>query len=407
MSVRTVPGLAIALTVLLLGVSSFGAAVPNEKLAFWDQQRRGANGGGGSDPREWFGAAAEVGVEYVRLSPANWSGVGRDFLLGDADRFRGIPASDLRRLIETLDIADGRGIKIVLTMFSLPGARWRQHNDNQFDDRLWKREEFQVQAVAFWKELAGHLRDHPAVVGYNPLNEPHPGRTAGFEGDSGESFSRWLDEHRGGSADLKRFNARIVDAIRSVDLETPIILEGWFHASATGLGRLEPVEDPAVLYAFHFYDPWIVTTYRINNGRFRYPGKMPASDSGELVVWTPGHLADRLRPVVEWSRRFEIPPARVMVAEFGCDRRVPGAREYLADLIAQINARQWHWAFYSFRDSDWDGLDYELGTEKLDGKYWQGREEGVDHERLIERHDNPLWEVLKREFADTRPLPPD
>ena len=65
-------------------------------------------------------------------------------------------------------------------MFSLPGARWRQHNDNQFDYRLWNEEKFQAVAMAFWKELAGHLKDHSTVVGYNPLNEPHPAREAGF-----------------------------------------------------------------------------------------------------------------------------------------------------------------------------------------------------------------------------------
>lgn len=97
----------------------------------------------------------------------------------------------------------------------------------------------------------------------------------------------------------------------------------------------------------------------------------------------------------------------MIAAEFGCDRRVPGAREYLAELIGQFNAYQWHWAFYSFRASDWDGLDYELGTEKLGWKYWQARDEGVDHERLIERHDNPLWEVLKSEFPGIRSSPTD
>ena len=397
----------IALTALLLGVPVSGAAASNEKLTFWDRQRKGANGGGGSDPEEWFEAAADAGIEYVRLSPANWRGAGRDFLLGDADRFEGIPDSDLRQLIEVLDVAERNGVKIVLTMFSLPGARWRQHHDNQSDYRLWNEEEFQAQAIAFWRELAGHLEDHPAIVGYDPLNEPHPAREAGFEDDSGEDFTRWLVENRGGTADLNRFNARVVEAIRSVDSETPIILEGWFHASATGLRRLEPVDEPAVLYAFHFYDPWIFTTYRINNGRFESPGRMPAPVSEEFLVWTPEHLADRLQPVAEWSKRFEIPPTRVIVAEFGCDRRVAGAGEYLGDLIAQINDYQWHWAFYSFRAPDWDGLDYELGTQKLDWRYWQERENGVDHELLIERHDNPLWEVLKRQFAETRPLPPE
>lgn len=399
--------LVIVLTSLLLGVSGVDASTPNQKLAFWDQQRKGANGGGGSDPEQWFRAAADVGIEFVRLSPAGWKGAGRDFLLGNADRFEGIPEPDVRQLIEMVDIAEVNGIKIVLTMFSLPGARWRQHNDNKFDYRLWHEEDFQDQAMAFWRELAGRLKHHPAVFGYNPLNEPHPAREASYGGDAYEDLARWLSENRGGPGDLNRFNSRVVEAIRSVDPETPIVLDGWFHASATGLGHLEPIDDPAVLYAFHFYEPWTFTTYRINKGRFEYPGKMPVGDSDEWEVWTPSQFAERLQPVVGWSKRFGIAPSRVIAAEFGCDRRVPGAEEYLTELIAQLNSHQWHWAFYSFRGRDWDGLDYELGTQKLGWEYWQEREKGVDHELLIERHDNPLWDVLRREFPKTQSSSPD
>ena len=43
-------------------------------------------------------------------------------------------------------------------------------------------------------------------------------------------------------------------------------------------------------------------------------------------------------------------------------------------------------------------MDFELGTEKLDWKYWEAREAGKTHEELIERKDNPLWNVIKREF---------
>jgi len=390
------------LLALLLAAPLVGAAIPepvaNEKLAFWDQQRKGTNGGGGSDADAWFRAASEVGIEYVRLSPANWKGEGRDFLLGSADRFEGIPAADLRRLVDVLDIAEGHGVKVVVTMFSLPGARNRQHNGYEFDYRLWNDDHYQEQAAAFWQELAGHLRAHPAVVGYNPLNEPHPAREHGFEG-GGEGFAAWLRDNEGGPADLNRFNDRVVRAIRSVDAETPIMLDGWFHASPEGLSHLELVDDPAVLYSFHFYDPWSFTTFRVNKGRYAFPERMPGEDSEGTVAWTPDDFGRRLRPVAEWARRLEVPASRIVAAEFGCDRRVPGAREYLAQLVAQLNGQGWHWAFYSFRAPDWDGLDYELGTEKLGWKYWQEREKGADHESLIDRRDNPLWEVLRREFV--------
>ena len=397
MAVRPVRGLLIVSLVILL---TSKAPAANEKVAFWDVQRKGANGDA-KNPDAWFKAAADVGIEFVRLVPATWEAEGRDFLLGDADNFTGIPDRDYAKLKSVLDIAHRHDVKIVLTMFSLPGARNRQLNDYKFDYRLWTEEKYQKQALAFWKELAGRLKDHPAIVGYNPLNEPHPARKDGFQGENEKGFEEWLARHKDTTADLNRFNRRVVKAIRSVDTETPIILNCWFHSAPNGFRYLEPIDDQAVLYAFHFYDPWVFTTYRINKGRFSYPDKMPAG-SDATTPWTPADLRERFQPVIDWAKRHNVPASRIAAEEFGCDRRVLGAKAYLEDLIAAFNEHQWHWAFYSFRSSDWDGLDYELGTEKLGWKYWQEREKGIDHEALIQRHDNPLWDVFKREFSQNK-----
>jgi hypothetical protein len=365
---------------------------------FWSQQRKGANGGGGASPVAWFQAAGELGLEFVRLSPATWPAENRDFLLGDADDYVGIAPTDFKKLVQVLDIAHRHDVKIVLTMFSLPGARWAQHNDNEFDYRLWTEERFQQQATAFWQELARRLKSHPAIVAYNPLNEPHPARRDGFEGGNTEGFDEWLQKNRGTPADLNRFNRRMVNAIREVDPHTPILLDCWFHAAPEGFDYFEPVKDKRILYSFHFYTPWNYTTYRVNQGRYSYPKAMPVGWAENTRSWTSADLRRCVQPVVEWANRFNIGPEAIVAGEFGCDRRVGGAREYLSELVDLFNDHQWHWAFYSFRAADWDGMDYELGVEKLDWKYWQGREEGKAHEQLIRRHDNPLWQVLKKQF---------
>jgi hypothetical protein len=387
------------LPVLLIAWLVAQAVLAQPKIEFWNQQRKGANGDGGRDPETWFRSAADVGIEYVRLIPENWPSQGRDFLLGNADHFTGIPAADLRKLQAVLDVAHRHNVKILLTMFSLPGARNRRSNDYEFDYRLWTDEKYQQQSLTFWKELAAYLRNHPAIVGYNPLNEPHPARRDGFTDDRDTAgFTEWFAQHEGGSSDLNRFNRRMVEAIRAQDPHTPIVLDCCFHSGPSGFRYLRPVDDPAVLYAFHFYEPWIFATYRVNKDRFAYPDKMPTGQGDATRPWTPADIHQRVRPVVEWAQRFGIPPSRIVAEEFGCDRRVAGAQNYLADSIAVFNQHPWHWAFYSFRGADWDGLDYELGTEKLGWKYWEQREQGVDHEALIKRHDNPLWDVFKNQF---------
>jgi len=390
----------LLIIIFLVALLSSKSLSSSKKIEFWNIQRKGANGDGGKDPDKWFGAAAEVGIEFVRLIPVNWESQGRDFLLGDADNFRDIPAQDFQKLKETLDVAHRYNVKVLLTMFSLPGARNRQDNDYKFDYRLWTDQKYQQQALAFWKELAARLKNHPAIVGYNPLNEPHPARKDGFESDRDrEGFADWLTRHKKGTSDLNRFNRLIVKAIRSEDTLTPIVLDGWFHSTPNGFRYLIPIDDDAVLYAFHFYEPWIFATYRVNKGRFSYPNSMPGDTSETTSRWTAAEIRQRLQPVVEWAQRYNIPAWRIMAEELGCDRRVSGAKEYLEDIVGVFNEAGWHWAFYSFRASDWDGLDYELGTQKLGWKYWQEREKGIDHEDLIKRHDNPLWDVFKREFT--------
>lgn len=383
--------------------------VANVKLAYWDEQRRGANGDGGviinsgTSADAWFKAASEAKIEFVRLSPIDWVTDSRDFLIGDADAFVKLSQQDVEQLISVLDIAHKYDVKIVVTMFSLPGLRSVQTNNNKRDYRMWTDEVYQKQAFVFWAHLAKSLKNHPAIVAYNPLNEPHPARNFGYDGPvSGEKkleFEAWKAQNSDKSTDVNRFNRRMVRAIRSVDRFTPIILDGWFFSSVQGLQYLESVDDEAILYAFHYYGPWVYATYRVNKGRFRYPDKMPTvnatRDKDETEVWTAENIVSDLAPVAVWAREHNIPFNRIIAEEFGVDRRVPGATAFLSDTVNYIEDQRWHWAFYSFRSGNWDGMDFELGTKKLHYTYWDKVENGHLHEDIITRQDTEIWRVLK------------
>lgn len=387
-----------AIAIIALGLAT-QLIEANPKLAFWDEQRKGANGGAEDGSPEWFEAAHTTGIEYIRLSPTSMKSDSRDFLMGDADAFFGIPERDLEMLVEVLDLADEAGIKIVLTTFSLPGRRWRQHNDMEFDFRLWNDHAFQDQAMAFWQELAFELKDHPAIVGYNIVNEPHPEREAGFEADKADGFEQWLRNNEGGIADLNRFYVQMFAAIRSVDSLTPIIVDSRFHANPAGFATLKPIEDEAVLYSFHYYEPWIFTTFRVNKGRFAYPDRMPIGQGDETESWTIENIALRMKPVRDWADKHGIPANRIHFAEFGCGRKVEGAQQYLSDVISLANKENWHWAFYSFRAGGWDSMNYELGMQKLNWKQWEAIKAGTQgYSDFILEEENPLWEVVAREF---------
>jgi hypothetical protein len=390
--VRRGPCIAAGLLVL-----AGSAAAGETAVSFWERPRRGANCQNRKVGPEYWQAAAGAGLDFIRLLPDAWPAAERDFLLGNADDFESVREPDLAVLMRALDDAEKAGVKVVLTMLSLPGARWRQLNEDRDDGRLWREEKYQQQALAFWTQLARRLRGHRAIVAYNPLNEPHPERAFGFE-EPDERFVAWRARTKGTAADLNRFNRRVVDGIRSMDPDTPILLDGGFYASPAGLSHLDPVDARNVMYAFHFYEPWAYTTFRVNGGRYAYPDRMPPS--GSRRAWNAGMLRDRISPVVRWAREKQIPPRQIVASEYGVDRRVGGAERYLTDLVPILDESGWHSAFYAFRgDGDWTGLDYELGTAKVDPRIWGAEARGEDPERYKKRGDNPLWRILKREPA--------
>lgn len=361
---------------------------------FWSTQRRGANYFNQSPSNEWFAAARAKGIEFARLAPDKWKSAQRDFLIGNADAFEEIPADDFDILKKALDDAHKNNIKIIITLLSLPGSRWKQNNDDKHDLRIWQNETYQKQAITFWKKLAELLKGHPAIVGYNILNEPHPELLSGIEDPQSLELEKWYSSIAGTSADLNLFYREIVQAIREVDPTIPLILDTGVYATPWAIRYLTPINDPRIMYAFHMYEPYAFTTRKVNNGRFTYPGVISSDASGEQSThWDSDYITHYLDCISQWQKQHNIPSSRIVVGEFGCDRMAQGAAAYFEDLISLFNMHGWHWAFYSFREDSWDNTDYELGTGELDWRYWQAIENGENVDQF--RKDNSLFNIIK------------
>ena len=370
-----------------------------DKMEFWQTRKKGANMNMTRVRPGSFEVAQVNGFQFIRFNVSWFVADEKDFLIGDTDHFTHINRKDLEVLMAALDTAGKYQQKIVLSMFELPGCR-DGNADGTNDYRLWKDESFQQQAFQFWKELASAVKNHPAVVAYDPLNEPHPGRESGIE-EPGRAFSDWLAETRGSAADLNRFNRRMVAAIREVDPDTPIMLEGYFYTDAKGLPYMEVIDDPAVLYSFHNPGPWQFASFKANKGRYRYPGNMPRYWNDPGTKWTIDSLKVLLQPVKRFMSDNNIEPYRIVASEVWCDRRVEGCAAYLKDIFTLYNEQQWHWAFYAFReDLGWNGLDYEVGSDPVPAGFYKAIDDGADYNELNDklRHDNPIWEVIQTEF---------
>lgn len=376
----------IAVLLLIDGIAL--ATFPQKKINFWSTQQKGANIFNHTIAVADIKAAKKYGIKFIRLAPDRFPSSHRDFLIGNADNYQGLIKEDLEKLKSILDMCHQEGIFVIITMLSLPGCRWKQNNQDKDDLRIWKEEKYQIQAAQFWQDLAAALKDHPAVVGYNLLNEPKLERIFKSTGEMIDAAPQEKVQKI-----LYTFYKRMIKSIRTVDKHTPLILDSSTNADPRTFALLIPHKDENVLYSLHVYEPFKYTNHKTNKGRFSYPGEI----DGKL--WNQAALESYMSAVTHFQKVHNIPSNRILVGEFGGHRKSPGLERYFEDLISIFNKKGWSFAFYAFREDVWEGMDYEVGSGRLPWRYWQAVERG--EKPPLERKDtHPAFSILKKALAE-------
>jgi len=374
----------------------FFAISAKANIHFWDSPQYGGNSFNQSIPDEkYFRALKATGATWVRLTPSKWKGEGKDFLIGNVDEYKGIPANDLARLIQCLDAAKAAGIKVVIVPLSLPGARWNQHNNGKVDDRLWTDRRYWNQSTTFWKDLARALKDHPAIVGYNILNEPTPEKGMDLDEHAVPDVRKqWYKKYQGSTHDIVAFYQQVIASIRSVDLNVPIMLDGGWYANAWSFSYWPKMDDEKILYSFHMYEPYAATSAPNikRKPQFSYPG-VESHLGNEKVVWNKKMMELFIAEPFKWAAANNIAAKRMVVGELGCVRAWRDCGNYLNDVLNIINSHHAHWAFYSFREDVWEAMDYELAPDVKPGEFYYKMEQGKADQ--LKREPHPLLDIIK------------
>lgn len=388
-------------------LSAMQVSENQSKWIFWSTQQKGTNLFNKVERFDRMDAAKELGVSFVRLTPTKWdsSGTGGKgtFLFGTFDDFNGLVEADFLELKKFLDHADQIGLKIVITFLSVNGRVWNQHyqGPTKYDLRLWKNEKYRKDLGEFWKALASRLKDHPAVVGYNIINEPGPELADHSINDwYGEEHRDWCHRTKGSLLDLNRLYNEVIGEIRKVDPVTPIVVDSGYMGVPLSTLCFDRLEDDKVLYSFHMYEPYeYALGNRNNNWQYSYPGSIPVGEGGvEQPMWNRNQIDSFLKKIADWQQSKGITSNEVYVGEFGVLRLNQGADKYLADIISIFDKNNWHWSFYSFREDTWEAIDYELGDRRNMGSdYWEAVERGEDPYplRLPLYRTNPTFNAIK------------
>jgi endoglucanase len=134
--------------------------------------------------------------------------------------------------------AKKHGIRLILNLHVPEGGYLALGEGRE----LWESPEVQQRFIQFWVALASRYRNEPTIAGYDLLSEPAVT----------SSIDQW-----------KSLANRTISAIRAVDPQHVIFIE---RVSAVGRDWAENaernfflVDDPNVVYEFHFYKPFHFT----------------------------------------------------------------------------------------------------------------------------------------------------
>ncbi len=235
------------------------------------------------------------------------------------------------RLDRALGWCEKHGLYVILDMHAVPG--WQNpdwHCDNSTRHTLfWQQVHFQDRFVALWEEFARRYQGRAVIAGYNVMNEPV----------SNAPFGRFSNRYESDWAALNRLYRRVTTAIRAIDPNHIIFLEGdLFSREFDGF---EPPFAPNLVYSSHNY----------TDGGFG-PGPYPGLINGERWDCQKQTQFFLTCSGVRFTRKHNVP---LWVGEFGAAynglaQEIPDRLRALDDQLSIFNQHGVHWTMWTYKD---------------------------------------------------------
>lgn len=264
----------------------------------------------------------------------NWGKAGTERDLEEYDQWFAGKLADLDLVLEA---CKEFGIKVVIDMHSPPGGRYENSDLAIFHEPV-----YQDKFVALWEQMARRYLGHPAIWGYDLINEPVQSKP------SPPGVANWLGTQ-----------VRAARAIRAIDPTRPIFIAAANWDSADGFRDLDPVDVPNVIYQTHMYFPHQFTHQGVSNTTtgIKFPGEI----NGKWV--DKADLREHLKPVREFQLAYNV---HIYAGEFSAIRWAPGdsAYQYLKAVIELFEEYGWDWSYHAYRE--WDGWSVEHGPDPND-----------------------------------------
>ena len=303
----------------------------------------------------WWGATL-VRFQITR----NWHKVNDN---QDLDEYARWVDRRLDNLENVLRWCGERGMKVCVDLHALPGGKWGEREGQPLEMNMFSDDRYADAFIETWRRIATRFRGHPALYGYDLVNEPTQQRPV--------KNNYW---------DLQR---RAAEAVREIDPDTPIVFAANLASKAPAFRYLRPLAMDNVIYQAHVYLPGSFTHQGVNSHSRSTPERpltWPGSDPVTGETWNKDWLRKALQPIRDFQLRHQ---CRIYVGEFSAAAWAPGAENYLRDCISLFEEYGWDWTYHAFRESP----------------VWDVEMEGADYPSMRPASDTPRKSALLNGFA--------
>jgi len=288
--------------------------------------------------QEDFDRLAALGCNYVNISHPGLFTEKPPYTL-DEDM-----QENLDNLLEMIEEAD---MFAVISFRTGPGRSeftffWEEvgtwFDSSYLNDSVWEDQDAQDAWVEMWRYTAQRYADNPVVVGYDLMVEPNSNDRLLDIWDPEEFY----DQYAGTLYDWNQLYPDIVNAIREVDPDTPILVGGNAYSAVEWMPYLQTVDDPHIVYTFHQYEPFVYTHQEPDDG-YTYPGTFDTDWDGEDENFNRAWIDNLLSTVDTFKQTHN---ATVAVNEFGVIRWAPNADDFMDDEMDLFEQRGFNYALW-------------------------------------------------------------
>lgn len=189
-------------------------------------------------------------------------------------------------------------------------------------EHLYEDQDLRDAQAAAWALVAARYGDHPAVIGYDLLNEPF-GKLR-----PGESLAQAASRVQ--ATQLTDMYRRLTAAIRAVDPDGWMFIEAPNVASIGLPVTLGAIDDPRVIFFPHFYDPNIETA--------NYTGGDAEFDSSFFDIYEP--------IIRTYPEQHHVP---MMIGEWGIAApERPGMDRFVSESLALMDRVGSGWTMFTW-----------------------------------------------------------